>query len=42
MAQKKHCAVCSMVVRRGEGMFYNKRLIHKKCLIKARLIWYRL
>lgn len=42
MAQRKHCAVCGMVVRRGEGTFYKNRLIHERCLTIARIIWYRL
>jgi hypothetical protein len=42
LAQEKHFAVCEKAVKKGEGTFYKHRLIHKKCLSIAKIIWYRL
>ena len=33
----RKCAVCNSQVRRGTGVYYARRLVHRACLNKAKL-----
>lgn len=39
--QPKHCAICGRIVRKGTGTYFQGYLIHRMCLGRAKLIWYR-
>jgi len=34
----RSCAVCHSQVRKGKGVYYAGRLVHRKCLGKAKLL----
>lgn len=42
MTQEKECPVCDKPIKRGSGMFFAQRLIHKICLPIAKLKYYEL
>jgi len=39
--QTKHCAICRGIVQRGTGTYFQGNLVHRRCLARAKLIWYR-
>lgn len=34
------CPICKEKIRKGDGMHYNSRTIHKNCLGIAKAFWY--